>query len=247
MVTKEARSVERMFSAIAPRYDLLNRLLSAGIDRKWRKRAAQTLCPNGGLYLDVAAGTGDMAIEITRQSSNSKVVTTDFSLKMLAIGARKTAGKPIMHGQGDALELAFRPNCFNGITCAFGIRNFHDLKKGLMEMVRVLKPGGRAAILEFATPENSLIRKIYLPYFHKILPLVGSFISGNRLAYSYLPDSVREFPKKEKLVAVFEEAGFMDVTVTPLSFGICDLITAMKPAVKKENHPSIPSLKRRGG
>ena len=226
--------MERMFSAIAPRYDLLNRLLSAGIDRKWRRRAVRSLSPNGGIYLDVASGTGDMAIEIARQSADAKVVTTDFSLKMLTIGARKTAGKPVMHGQGDALELAFRANSFNGITCAFGIRNFQELKKGLTEMVRVLKPGGRAAILEFATPENRLIRKLYLLYFHKILPLVGSFISGDRLAYSYLPDSVREFPKREKLAAIFEESGFMDVTVTPLTFGICDLITARKPASKND-------------
>ena len=232
MVTKEARSVEQMFSAIAPRYDLLNRLLSAGIDKKWRRRAALSLSPNGGLYLDVASGTGDMAIEIARQSGNAKIVTTDFSLKMLTIGAGKTLGQPIMHGQGDALELAFRADSFDGITCAFGIRNFQELKKGLSEMVRVLKPSGRAAILEFATPENALIRKLYLPYFHKILPLVGSFISGNRMAYSYLPDSVREFPKREKLGAVFKEAGFIDITITPLTFGICDLITARKPAAQ---------------
>ncbi|MFQ5431076.1 MAG: ubiquinone/menaquinone biosynthesis methyltransferase, partial [Nitrospinota bacterium] len=206
-----------------------NRLLSAGIDRKWRRRAVRELSPNGGLYLDVAAGTGDMAIEIARQSSGAKVVATDFSLEMLAIGARKTAGKPVMHGQGDALELAFRENSFDGITCAFGIRNFHDLNKGLTEMVRVLKPGGRTAILEFATPENRLIRKLYLPYFHKILPLVGSFISGNRSAYNYLPDSVKEFPKGKDLAAILEDAGFIDVSVTELSFGICDLITARKP------------------
>ena len=234
MVTKQASEVERMFSAIAPRYDLLNRLLSAGIDRKWRRRAVRSLSPNSGLYLDIASGTGDMAIEIAHQSCNAKIVTTDFSLKMLTIGARKTMGKPIMHGQGDALELAFRANSFDGITCAFGIRNFQELKKGLTEMVRVLKPSGRAAILEFATPENALIRKLYLLYFHKILPLVGSFVSGDKLAYSYLPDSVKEFPKREKLAAIFRDAGFMDVTVTPLTFGICDLITARKPSAQND-------------
>ena len=229
MVTKEARQIEEMFSAIAPRYDFLNRVLSLGTDRKWRRQAVRALSPTSGIYLDVAAGTGDMAIEIARQSGTAKVVTTDFSRKMLTIGAQKTAGKPIMHGQGDALELAFRENSFNGITCAFGIRNFHDLEKGLKEMVRVLKPGGRLAILEFATPENSVIKQIYLFYLRRLLPLVGRLLSGHDHAYRYLPASIIEFPDRGKLKKIIGDAGFTDVSILPLTFGICDLITARKP------------------
>jgi demethylmenaquinone methyltransferase/2-methoxy-6-polyprenyl-1,4-benzoquinol methylase len=159
---------------------------------------------------------------------------------MLAIGARKTAGKPVSHGRGDAMELSFRQNSFNGITCAFGIRNFRDLKKGVKEMLRVLKPGGRVAILEFTTPDNPFIKKIYLFYFGRVVPLIGRIVSGHHNAYSYLPASVREFPDRQKLKSIFTDAGFQEVSVSPLTFGVCDLITANKPA-------SADKALRRGG
>jgi len=209
---------------------MLNRVLSMGIDRRWRTAAIRELAPNGGLYLDVASGTGDTALEITRQNADSKVVAADFSHEMLKISVKKTAGMPIMHGQGDALALSFRDKTFDGITCSFGIRNFADLHTGLGEMLRVLKPGGKVSILEFTTPENFLIKRLYLFYFTRALPLIGRAVSGHGEAYSYLPDSVLAFPDRSELKSIFQRAGFESVSVTPLTLGICDLITARRPA-----------------
>lgn len=230
MIVKESRKIERMFSAIAPTYDLLNSLLSAGRDRSWRKKAVESLAPDSGVYLDIATGTGDMALEITRKSGRAYVVGIDLSREMLLIGKRKTAGKRVEFGRGDALKMAFGDGTFDGITCAYGIRNFEDLPAGLMEMLRVLKPGGMAVVLEFTTPANPLFRAAYLFYFTRILPLAGRLISGHAEAYSYLPKSAIGFPDRKRLAAIFREAGFEDVSIKPLTFGICDLVTARKPA-----------------
>lgn len=229
-VEKDPAKIEKMFSDIAPRYDLLNRLLSMGIDRQWRKTAIRRLQPGEGCYLDIATGTGDVALEIVRQNPSARVVGMDFSHPMLAAGLKKVRGLPIHLGRGDALRLPFRDGRFDGATCAYGIRNFADLKKGLGEMRRVLKPGAPVSILEFTMPENPLVKAVYLFYFTRLLPFVGKLISGHPEAYTYLPQSVMDFPDRRLLKKVFEDCGFEQVAVTPLTFGISDLITCRKPA-----------------
>ncbi len=230
MVSKNGKAIENMFSAIAPRYDFLNHFLSAGIDRRWRKQGIETLAPGRGFYLDIACGTGDLALELRRQSREARIAAVDFSSEMLKIGHLKTAGKKIAIIRGDALSLGFRNSAFDGITCAFGIRNFENLESGLKEMLRVLKPGGKAMILEFTTPSNRLVRAVYLLYFTKILPLIGKIVSGHSEAYDYLPQSAVTFPNRAKLVRIFDDCGFEDVSAKPLTFGICDLICAKKPS-----------------
>lgn len=231
MVCKNANDVEKMFSAIAPTYDILNHFLSFGIDRKWRKKAIRRLAPVSGLYLDMAAGTGDMAVEILRVCKNARVIAADRSLEMLKAGVRKTAGLAITRERVDALALPFRDDCFSGVTCAFGIRNFSNLKAGLKEMLRALKPGGNLVVLEFATPPNPLVKTVYLLYFTRLLPFIGRVVSGHGNAYSYLPKSVRDFPDRRGLKKIFMDVGFKDISVVPLTFGICSLIHARKSAL----------------
>ncbi len=230
MIEKDAAKIGRMFSDIAPRYDLLNRLLSMGIDRRWRTAAIKKLAPRaGGVYLDVATGTGDVALEIVRQNPNAKVVGVDFAHQMLVMGLPKVKSSSIRMGRGDALNLSFRDDTFDGATCAYGIRNFADLHKGLREINRVLKPGGSIAILEFTTPSNRLMRGLYLFYFKRVLPFIGRAVSGHPEAYTYLPLSVLDFPAEARLKEIFEECGFVDVNVAPLTFGISGLVTGRKP------------------
>ena len=218
-----------MFSAIAPSYDRLNLLLSAGRDRQWRKRGIQKLSPASGIYLDLACGTCDLALEMRRQAADAEIVAADFSHEMLLLGKEKASGSNIRIVRGDALSLSFPDDVFNGVTCAYGIRNFENLEKGLAEILRVLKPGGHAMVLEFTTPSNRLVRGAYLFYFTRILPLIGGIVSGNFEAYSYLPRSAINFPDRSRLAEIFRSTGFDDVEVTPLTFGICDLVYAGKP------------------
>lgn len=229
MAVKSAEKIERMFSDIAPTYDFLNRLLSAGIDKSWRKKAVESLAPKKGLYLDVATGTADLALEIFRQNQEARIVGADLSMEMLKIGKKKTNGKKIGLWKGDALNLFFKESVFDGVVCAFGIRNFADLEGGLKEMHRVLKPGGRIALLEFAVPANKVFKTVYLLYFKYILPAVGRLVSGHSEAYSYLHSSTADFPAGDELKLIFKTAGFDDVAFRPLTFGICDLITGCKP------------------
>ena len=229
MIEKTSGKIEKMFSAIAPSYDLLNLLLSGGRDRYWRKRGIQKLSPGKGIYLDLACGTCDLALEMRRQGAGSEIIAADFSHEMLLLGKEKVNGNNIRIVRGDALSLSFSDEMFTGVTCAYGIRNFENLEKGLAEILRVLKPGGRAMILEFTTPANKFVRAAYLFYFTRILPLIGGIVSGNFEAYSYLPLSAINFPDRKKLVEIFQSVGFADVKVTPLTFGICDLLYAEKP------------------
>jgi len=150
---------------------------------------------------------------------------------MLKAGIRKTRGLNIIHERLDALALPFKDSCFSGVTCAFGIRNFSNLKAGLKEMLRALKPGGSLVVLEFATPPNPVARKIYLFYFTRLLPFIGRVVSGHGGAYSYLPESVLDFPDWRGLKKIFMDVGFSDISVVPLTFGICRLIHARKSAL----------------
>lgn len=232
-LTEKGLGIRDMFNRIAPRYDLLNRLLSLGIDRRWRRFAVgQLVIPPGGRVLDIATGTGDVALEIGRQTSATvQVVGSDFTQGMLVLGKEKIAGSPYH----DRITLVNAPcesmphpdQMFDGITIAFGIRNVVDRQKGLCEMARVLKPGGRAVILEFATPRNKLFRAIYFFYFLRILPWIGGVMS-QKSAYQYLPDSVLEFPDRETFSAMMEEAGFADVRVHDLTGGIATVTVGVK-------------------
>jgi len=224
-LTAKGRGIRDMFDKIAPRYDLLNRLLSLGIDRRWRRFAVRQLAvPKDGMVLDIATGTGDVALEIARQTETSvKIVGSDFTQGMLVLGRDKIADSAYR----DRIVLVNAPceamphpdGIFDGITIAFGIRNVVDRQKGLFEMARVLKPGGRAAILEFATPRNRLFRAVYYFYFLRVLPWLGGLLS-QRSAYQYLPDSVLEFPDRDTFKEMMEQAGFVDVRVHDLTGGI---------------------------
>jgi demethylmenaquinone methyltransferase/2-methoxy-6-polyprenyl-1,4-benzoquinol methylase len=229
MVKKDPSKISGMFSDIAPSYDLLNRMLSMGMDKSWRKTAIKRLESKTGVFLDVATGTCDVALEMKRQLPDAKIIGIDFAQEMLVAGKKKIYGTGIRLGRGDALRLPFRDATFDGATCAYGIRNFVSLADGLKEILRTLKPGGAVSILEFTTPSNGAMKAFYLFYFSKILPLVGRAVSGHPDAYTYLPMSVMDFPDRKRLAEIFEEAGYVKVKVKPLTFGITDLITARKP------------------
>ncbi len=219
-----AKQVRQIFSEIAPRYDLLNHVLSLNIDRSWRKRAVQRLgwedAPDG-TYLDACAGTFDLALELAgRKGFEGRVVASDFAHPMLVHGAPKIDGSPVSSVCGDALRLPFPDASFDGATVGFGARNLSDLRAGLTELRRVLKRGRRLVVLDFTIPPNPLVRAGYLFYFHNVLPIVGRLVSGHPWAYTYLPRSVKDFPGPSELGSLFEKLGFGDVGWDLLSGGI---------------------------
>jgi len=234
-LTDKGRGIRDMFDRIAPRYDLLNRVLSLGIDRRWRRFAVRQLqVPRNGMVLDIATGTGDVALEIGRQTDASvTIVGSDFTQGMLVLGQDKIAASPyhdrILLVNAPCESMPHPNGTFDGITIAFGIRNVVDRQQGLCEMARVLKPGGQAVILEFATPHNSFFRAVYYFYFRRVLPWLGGLIS-QRSAYQYLPDSVLEFPDRETFKGMMEQAGFVDVRVHDLTGGIAAVHVGRRPA-----------------
>jgi demethylmenaquinone methyltransferase/2-methoxy-6-polyprenyl-1,4-benzoquinol methylase len=219
-----------MFDAIAPRYDLLNHLLSAGIDRRWRKRAIASLGLTGRESLiDVCTGTADVALEASRAA---RVIGVDFAGAMLALGLRKVqaAGqaKRIVLVRGDAMRLPVRDRTADAATVAFGIRNVQRPVIACAEMARVLRRGGRLAILEFGVPRIPGVSALYLCYFRRVLPLIGRLISGHTGAYSYLPASVGTFPPPAEFMTLLRQAGFAEVRAVSLTFGIVYLYTGVK-------------------
>ena len=212
-----------MFTAIAPRYDFLNHLLSLNVDRSWRRAAVARLDWErrpGGVYLDLCAGTLDLAAELARQPSfRGTVLGADFAVPMLVRGKGK-APRTVPVG-ADALALPFPDAAFDGALVGFGVRNLADLDAGLREAARVLKPGARFVILEFATPRFAPLRALYLFYFRHILPAVGRVVSKHRDAYTYLPESVLAFPEPAALARRVVAAGFHDVEFELLTAGIC--------------------------
>ncbi len=218
------RYVREMFAAIAPRYDLLNHLLSLNIDRSWRRQAVDRLAWGrraGGLFLDACAGTLDLAAELAgRRGFSGRVVGADFALPMLRLGAGKTAARPVRPAAADALRLPFRDATFDGATVGFGVRNLEDLDAGLRELGRVLKPEARLVILDFTTPPSAPVRALYLFYFRRVLPLVGRIVSGHPTAYAYLPASVEGFPPPLALALRMERAGFSECGFRLLTGGI---------------------------
>ncbi len=214
-----------MFTAIAPRYDFLNHVLSLNIDRRWRRRAVARLdweARPDGTYLDVCAGTMDLAAELARRAGfRGSVVGADFVVPMLARGRSKAArAVPVA---ADALTLPFPDASFDGAMVGFGLRNLADLDAGLREAARVLKPGARFVVLEFATPRFAPLRAVYLFYFRRVLPVVGRAVSKHTDAYTYLPESVLEFPDPDAFATRFTAAGFRDVRYDVLTGGICAL------------------------
>jgi demethylmenaquinone methyltransferase/2-methoxy-6-polyprenyl-1,4-benzoquinol methylase len=216
--------VRRIFSEIAPRYDLLNHVLSFNVDRLWRRRAIRALgwerAPDG-LYVDVCAGTLDVGAELAaRPGFTGFVVGADFAEPMLRAGVGKASPDAVAPVVADALALPIGDGRANGAIVAFGVRNLADLDAGLREALRTLRPGARFVILEFSTPRNPLIRAFYHFYFRRVLPFIGRIVSGHRTAYTYLPESVAHFPDGAQLARRMERAGFRNVHWQALTLGI---------------------------
>ena len=222
--TEREKQVQRIFSEIAPRYDLLNHVLSLNIDRTWRRKAVARLdweTAADGRYLDACAGTFDLALELEgRHGFRGSVVASDFAHPMLVQGGKKIEGSSIRPVCGDSLRLPFPDDAFDGATVGFGVRNLSDLSRGLAEFRRVLRPGRRLVILEFTTPPNAVVRAGYMLYFRHILPVVGRIVSGHPWAYTYLPESVKEFPGPGELGLLMESVGFTDVGYKLVTGGI---------------------------
>ncbi|HVF66420.1 MAG TPA: bifunctional demethylmenaquinone methyltransferase/2-methoxy-6-polyprenyl-1,4-benzoquinol methylase UbiE [Pyrinomonadaceae bacterium] len=229
---EHARRVRAMFSGIARRYDLLNHLLSGNIDKRWRRRTARALessLTEGALVLDVACGTGDLSL-VLAEAGAVRVVGLDFCRPMLEIARRKAEGgaRAIPFVEGDALRLPFADETFDAATIAFGLRNLAGVADGLRELRRILKPGGRLAVLEFSSPVVPGFRALFRFYFTRVLPRIGGLVSGSRGAYEYLPDSVTRFPDQKRLAELMRAEGFEGVEYSNLTGGIAALHTGTR-------------------
>jgi demethylmenaquinone methyltransferase/2-methoxy-6-polyprenyl-1,4-benzoquinol methylase len=232
MVDKTPLKIRTMFDQISPRYDFLNHLLSLNSDILWRRKAAE-LCQGAKKVLDVCSGTGDMALEIHRRWG-AEVVGSDFAYRMLEIGrlkaGRKDLSDRVRFQQADTLRLPYKDGSFDASTVAFGIRNVVDTERGISEMTRVLRPGGRVVILEFTLPANALLRKGYLAYFGNVLPTIGRMIARSEIdAYKYLPDSVARWPRPDELKAMMERVGLREVRYDLVFGGVAAIHTGIKP------------------
>lgn len=220
-------AVRQMFAEIAPSYDRINHLLSINIDRRWRrftvKKLADVLMRPDAIALDLCCGTADLTLELERQA---RVIGCDFCHPMLVIGNQKIAAQAarrIRLAEGDALSLPFADASFDAVTVAFGLRNLEHVEGGLAEIHRVLKPGGRAAVLEFSRPIVPIFRQLFACYFNHILPRIGALISGSGGAYKYLPQSVNNFPDQKRLAEMMRQARYANVRYHNLSGGIAAL------------------------
>ena len=231
-----ANQIQAMFNAVAPKYDFLNRLLSVGCDRYWRKAAVSEFQSFGNkAFLDVATGTADIPLEIgKRYPKPTQIVGMDFSLSMLKLGNKKISNnklsKAIKLIPGSAENIPFKDQSFDGVITSFGVRNFTDAKQGLREMHRILKPNGKIVVLEFSFPKNIILQWLYRYYFEKVLPITGRIISGHKIAYSYLPSSVVNFPQGETFKKMLECSGFKNISLKPLTLGIVTLYKGIKNA-----------------
>lgn len=223
--------VAGMFDGIAARYDLLNHLLSMGIDKGWRRKAIREVAAiNPKTILDVATGTGDLAIAAAKKLPDAQITGVDISVGMLEVGRKKMAaqGLNITMLEGDSERLPFADASFDAVMCAYGVRNFENLEAGLRDMARVLRPGGKLAILEFSRPKAFPMSQIYNFYFKAILPTIGRLVSKHSSAYTYLPASVAVFPEGADFLEILKRAGFSKVAAWPLTFGITTLYTASR-------------------
>ena len=231
-VASKKEQVRAMFDDISPKYDLLNHLLSFGIDFSWRRKLVRLLLAgNPRSVLDVATGTADLAIAIAKAGVGA-VTGVDISEKMLAIGRIKTAGQDISGSialqVADAAALPFADNTFDAVTVAFGVRNFEDLRAGLTEMKRVLRPGGTLLILEFSHPATFPMKQLYGFYSRRIIPAIGQLVSGNAEAYRYLPESVRAFPSGDDFLKILASIGMNQARCHSLTAGISSIYQAEK-------------------
>ena len=230
---KQTAAVAQMFDNIAWRYDFLNHFFSLHIDKLWRHKTVNELRGQPlDHVLDVATGTGDLALTIQKRLHPGHIVGVDISEGMLAIGRQKIEKKglsqqiSLQYGASEALP--FTDQTFDAVTVAFGVRNFEHLERGLGEMFRVLKPGGKLVVLEFSIPQNRVFRTVFHFYFFRILPFVGRLVSKDNHAYNYLPDSVQSFPHGAQFKEKMENCGFSEVKVKPLTFGIASVYTGKK-------------------
>ncbi len=234
METRELPFIREMFNSIAPRYDLLNRLLSLRQDVHWReKMVSRMVVPQHGRILDVACGTGDVVLEIRRQKGPETMVTgVDFSPEMLALAKEKVLPKTsrsIFLLVGDALAMPFSKPLFHAVTIAFGIRNIQDRAKALKNFHEILLPGGMVLVLELATPKKGRLYEAYMTYFQRVLPIIGRVFSRHAFAYNYLQESVARFPGPDEFMEIMVQAGFTNVTCTRLTLGVANLFIGVKP------------------
>lgn len=232
----DKNAVTEMFDSISASYDRLNHLLSFQIDRLWRYRTAKRIAdPHPQHILDLATGTGDLAILVAENIPDARIIALDRSEKMLQIAKKKTERKKLSHQisivAADAESIPFEDNTFDAVSIAFGIRNYQDYRQGLREAFRVLKPGGRLFILEFSVPEPRPIRFLYGLYFNNLLPIIGRIISKDHNAYRYLPQSVYAFPQPDTFINTMCHVGFQNVARLRLSFGIAGLFEGEKPSL----------------
>ena len=232
-MNKSKERIRDMFDSIAPKYDLLNHVLSMGIDKGWRRKVVKEVKRhNPSQILDVATGTCDLAIALAKGCKSAKITGIDLSPEMLAVGATKVDKKDLKGrielSVEDALNMSYPSESFDALTVAFGVRNFEDLPKGLAEFKRVLKNGGRVYILEFSKPSKGLFASLYNFYSKNILPLIGRMVSKDSRAYTYLPESVIAFPCGKDFESILSSAGFKDISTKKLTMGIASLYTAIK-------------------
>ena len=230
--TSKKEQIAAMFNSISGKYDFLNHFLSLGIDILWRKRAVRLLKKHQPkLILDIATGTGDFAIEALSLNPK-KIIGVDISEGMLSVGREKLIKKNLTGKieliSGDSEFLPFEDNFFDAVIVSFGVRNFENLEKGLSDMLRVLKPGGKVVILEFSKPKSFPFKQIYQFYFQWILPKIGKLISKNHAAYTYLPDSVEAFPDGDHFLNILNKIGFQKNQCTPLTLGISSIYSGSK-------------------
>ena len=226
--------VEHMFDNIAPTYDKLNHILSFNIDRIWRRRVMRIVRrSHAHKIMDVATGTGDLAIAMAKRVDRTQILGIDLSEEMLQVARKKIEKQGleerIIVEKGDAENLSMvSTESIDAATVAFGVRNFENLERGLSEIYRTLKPGGKFVVLDFSIPRNRLVRWVYAQYSHRLLPRIGAMLSKDRKAYDYLPDSVEEFPSPERFAEILRGVGFKDIKLSSQSFGIAHIYEATK-------------------
>jgi demethylmenaquinone methyltransferase/2-methoxy-6-polyprenyl-1,4-benzoquinol methylase len=236
-LTPRNREIRANFDAIAPRYDLTNRVISCGTDLRWRKIAVRALgdLPRQARVLDLACGTGDLALELLRQRPDAEVTGVDLSRAMLRLAAAKTAGRRVRLVNAPAEALPFADGTFDAAMIGFGIRNVPDYVRGLSELRRVLRPGGRLVILEFSTPPSRFLWRVYNTYFFHVLPRIGGLLTGREQAYRYLTHSVAGFPGAAAFAAEMTACGFAAVAWRPLTGGIVCVHTGTKPPSRRDD------------
>lgn len=230
---RKRNQVQSMFDAIAGKYDFLNHVMSFQQDKKWRKKAILKLKEDRPEFLlDIATGTGDLALEAWKHLKPKQIIGADLSTEMMKVGEAKVlkAGleKVIRFEVQDCTALTFKDNTFDAVTIAFGVRNFENIAKGISEMHRVLKPGGRMVILELSRPETFPMKQLFQLYSATILPLAGRFFSKDDKAYEYLPASIKVVPQNREMVEIMQKQGFSQANYQPLTLGVCTLYTGLK-------------------